>query len=326
MTMIGEEGYKRFPCGWCSSCRIDRREMWTDRLVHESLMSKRGSVFLTLTYNQKCLPENRSLCRKDLTNFFKKLRINLHRKYKQDIKIKYYAVGEYGGKFGRPHYHAIITGLNYKLDSQVINDSWRVNGFRAGFCKVKPANHSNIRYTLGYIDKQSSFDKKFFEKKGIESVFGTMSKGIGYSFFQSHFFDIAKAGGYYRKGRLRPMPRYYKTKYKQLYQAYSAPDSRAMRDQELYECRLSGHGDDLLSFRKDKMMFRERWIQNNARVHGKPMDMHNIRMLELSSVRSPEVQKFVTTCTNNMSRQKYLDNQCKYITCTDFTTNDFPIF
>jgi hypothetical protein len=59
-----------------------------------------------LTYDDEHLPPNNSLLKKDLQKFFYKLRQKI-----KPIKIRYFAVGEYGSnKTKRPHYHIILFG------------------------------------------------------------------------------------------------------------------------------------------------------------------------------------------------------------------------
>lgn len=115
---------------------------------HESQMWERNS-FLTLTYDDKNLPKDKSINKRALQLFIKRLRKHLYNKvfdvieskeeliknlslaefttyYENCIKavrIRYYACGEYGddklyhfrnkygGDLGRPHYHAIM--FNY---------------------------------------------------------------------------------------------------------------------------------------------------------------------------------------------------------------------
>ena len=97
------------PCGKCLHCRKKQRSEWAMRLYHE-LGYHQDSVFLTLTYNDKSLPKNDSLVKRDLQLFFKRLRKALP----SDKKIKYFACGEYGDDKECPHYHAIVFGLGLK--------------------------------------------------------------------------------------------------------------------------------------------------------------------------------------------------------------------
>lgn len=68
------KGVLAFGCGQCNPCRINRRRLWTHRIMLESL--KHGdSSFVTLTY--ETLPSDGSLVPKDLQNFMKYLRMRV---------------------------------------------------------------------------------------------------------------------------------------------------------------------------------------------------------------------------------------------------------
>lgn len=95
---------------------------WSFRLLQEDKKST-SSKFITLTYADETLPITRngyrSLCKRDLQLFFKNLR-KIHSKGKRNRSIKYFAVGEYGGKVGRPHYHIIL----FNADIGKIREAW----------------------------------------------------------------------------------------------------------------------------------------------------------------------------------------------------------
>ena len=87
------------PCGKCIACLHNKRSDWQFRLRQEHKASK-SSMFVTLTYRRKFLPEGGSLSKRDLQLFLKRLR-----KKDESVKIRYYAVGEYGSQRKRAHYH-----------------------------------------------------------------------------------------------------------------------------------------------------------------------------------------------------------------------------
>lgn len=95
------------PCRQCIGCRLEKSRQWATRLLHE-IPYHDNACFLTLTYDDKHLPENQSLIKADLQTFFKNLRRRMDYYGKQ--KIKYFACGEYGDQTGRPHYHAALFG------------------------------------------------------------------------------------------------------------------------------------------------------------------------------------------------------------------------
>ncbi|AXH75968.1 MAG: replication initiator protein [Microviridae sp.] len=79
------------------------------------------NCFITLTYNDESLPVGGTLVKKDAQDFLKRLRFWLG-----SIKISYFLCGEYGddadrtfrdqygGQVGRPHYHALIFGYDFR--------------------------------------------------------------------------------------------------------------------------------------------------------------------------------------------------------------------
>lgn len=64
------------PCGQCLGCRLDRARMWTSRIIHEASLHEydHGNSFVTLTYDDKNLPNNWSLDKRHFQLFMKRLR------------------------------------------------------------------------------------------------------------------------------------------------------------------------------------------------------------------------------------------------------------
>jgi hypothetical protein len=76
------------------------------RLTHEAEFHQ-NSWFVTLTYDPEHLPHGGSLRQAHISTFVKALR------KKVPSKVRYFGVGEYGGKFGRPHLHLILFGPDF---------------------------------------------------------------------------------------------------------------------------------------------------------------------------------------------------------------------
>lgn len=100
------------PCGQCIGCRLERSRQWAIRCVHEASLHEKN-CFITLTYNNKNLPENGSLDKSHFQKFMKRLR-----KAYPNEKIKFFHCGEYGEKKGRPHYHACLFGFDFPDKTQ----------------------------------------------------------------------------------------------------------------------------------------------------------------------------------------------------------------
>lgn len=99
------KGRHAFGCGQCMPCRINKRRVWSHRIMLEASQYSDNN-FVTLTYDEEHLPEDGSVSVRELQLFFKRLRISLG-----DKKIRYFAVGEYGDETWRPHYHVAL--FNY---------------------------------------------------------------------------------------------------------------------------------------------------------------------------------------------------------------------
>lgn len=204
VTIQDKEGTGRtmqVPCGRCINCRVNKASEWTNRIMCEA-SSHKYVYFCTLTYAPEYLPNNGTLVKKHLQDFFKRLR-------KRVGKFRYYAVGEYG-EYGRPHYHYIIFGVDFKNLSEGITSSWNF-----GFTRVDSFNLATARYVARYVTKKFTGDKaKFYQEKNIIPEFSLMSRrpGIGLDFFKKNIQNI-KDNGYIRiSGKKAPIPRYFYNK------------------------------------------------------------------------------------------------------------------
>lgn len=115
--LFGYEGYKRglpiikLPCGKCPECQKDYYTQWATRGSRE-LERWPISLFITLTYNDEHLPADRSLNKKDVQDFIK--RVKKHANSSKENPIRQIYCGEYGTKTLRPHYHVILFNLDFE--------------------------------------------------------------------------------------------------------------------------------------------------------------------------------------------------------------------
>lgn len=210
-------GPVKIKCRWCMSCRVANRTHWQDRIEQEHFMTSSGMSFVTFTYDDNHLyfkskhALQPSLCKSDVKQFLDALRYRLKSKgvpVNSVCNFKYYCVGEYGDQFGRPHYHFIFDGIDYRTCADYLRDCWH-----NGLIDVLPVLDGGIRYVLKYLDKQLHGDQAEVEYDCTfrERPFNTMSNGIGLSYWDSTLESImANDWRYSWKRRLSPVSTYYK--------------------------------------------------------------------------------------------------------------------
>lgn len=172
--------YIEIPCGRCAGCIADKKRNQAIRCLAEMKDHDPDTCFFfTFTYDDEHLPADGKINKRDPQLFFKLLRRH------GDVfgkNIRYFLAGEYGEKTKRPHYHAIIFGINLPdlkkygksgkftiFTSELINKYW----FR-GSVMIAPVTYETCFYTAGYCDKKMS----------DQDVFKIQSKGLGLKFFR----------------------------------------------------------------------------------------------------------------------------------------------
>lgn len=208
------------PCGQCLGCRLDKANDWAIRCVHEAMLHSHN-CFITLTYNDDCLPADQSLHRDHLQLFFKRLRRYLD--YHQNSKIRFLCCGEYGDLNRRPHYHVLIFGW-FPSDVRKISAlTAGYNLFRSptleklwpyGFNTVGAITFESARYVAKYsLKKQTGKNAFMYDALGIspEFVGCSLKPGIGSNYFNKYAEDIFKLGFVTINGSKYKIPRYYQT-------------------------------------------------------------------------------------------------------------------
>lgn len=203
------------PCGHCPYCRYRMSRTWVLRLKLEATRWQKKS-FLTLTYNDESLID-KSLHPEHLNSFWKRLRYYVCKKYGDDYHIKYFSCGEYGDKFGRPHYHALIFGLD-ESDNDIILKAWTF-----GFIQNGTLTENSIKYVAGYALKKLGKDKDRFRRSKRYPEFIRASQGIGKWIVQElpHFTPVI-----YMDGRLEFLGRYLTTKLAERFYPYYDLETR----------------------------------------------------------------------------------------------------
>lgn len=140
--------FLHLPCGRCIGCRKDRAKAWALRCTLED-QAHLHTAFTTLTYDDAHLPP--TLQRNHLQLFLKRLR-----KYAAGRTIRFFASGEYGEQYHRPHYHAILFGLDGKpsaTDCELVQRAWP-----HGHTRTEPCTPARINYIAGYVAKKIGDD------------------------------------------------------------------------------------------------------------------------------------------------------------------------
>lgn len=128
------------PCSRCVPCWVKRKATWATKLELELWATESScSAFVTDTYSAEYLPPGASLRRRDVQLRMKRLRKALASAGHPPFRAAY--CGEYGGRFGRPHYHSMLFGVDPFVWVEVIKATWGLGG-----TDVKLAEPGRCRY------------------------------------------------------------------------------------------------------------------------------------------------------------------------------------
>lgn len=179
------QGVRAFPCGQCMPCRLNRRRVWTHRLLLEQLQHG-DSAFVTLTYDDDHLPLGESLVPKDAQDWLKRFRKDIY-----PLKVRYYLVGEYGDESFRPHYHVALFGYptcrfgvsrysRSRLGCCDICDRVRDTWGR-GYVSLGILEPNSAQYIAGYVTKKmTSGDDPRLGGRHPEFARMSLRPGLGY--------------------------------------------------------------------------------------------------------------------------------------------------
>lgn len=206
---------QQWPCGKCHSCRINRKRDWQARLLLEAASSA-FSAFLTLTIEVKDAHKD-SYCtyldKRTVQLFLKRLR-----RACSGVSIRYLIVGEYGEKFGRAHYHALVFSTA-PLAPAVVIKAW---GF--GSVDFGDVQQESIDYCLAYVLKGRSDCAHLAawdgERRRRHPEFRLYSQGLGRAALPSLCVADRETGELVLQrefrvlGRSWPIGRYFRQRYR----------------------------------------------------------------------------------------------------------------
>lgn len=216
-AQTGEALFKyKIPCGNCVGCRLDYSRDWAARCSLEQLAlqdrvgkdAKELAWFITLTYDDEHLPhedmyDNPTLNYKHLQDFWKRLRRYAEYHGLGD-NIRYYAAGEYGEKYSRPHYHAVVFGLcipdlkpwaKNELNDQLYLSEMIADLWNHGFVTIGEFSWKTGAYVARYVMKKyKGKETIWYDVKNVEYEKAMMSRrpGLAFDYFESHAEEIYK--------------------------------------------------------------------------------------------------------------------------------------
>lgn len=226
--IFGWEGVKnglqelKLPCGKCPECQKEYYTSWATRGSRE-LSNWDTSIFITLTYDEENLPDDKSLNKKHIQDFIK--RVKKHFKSSRENPIRQTYCGEYGTITLRPHYHCILYNCDfvdkkrhYKSDQghQVYTSKLLSQLWGKGLAEFGYATPASVAYLYKYILKKKTRKEKLkpfiVEHDGItydvehEFIESSRNPGIGASLRGS---DSIKKGYLTVNGVKKKIPKYY---------------------------------------------------------------------------------------------------------------------
>jgi len=229
-------------CGQCIGCRLERSRQWAIRCMHEASLYE-FNCFITLTYDEKNLPEDGSLNYRDFQLFMKRLRkqtalpaSGLHAASRHLLtknKIRFYMCGEYGEINNRPHFHACLFNLDFKdkvllkksssghelYTSPTLEKIWT-----KGYSTIGALTFESAAYTARYIMKKINGQQanKHYENINQEtgeitikkSEINNMSRkpGIASQWLEKYMTDVYPHDYVVTRGQKNKPPRYYDKK------------------------------------------------------------------------------------------------------------------
>lgn len=223
------EGFKdlpvKLPCGRCPDCKLEYSRQWAIRGSHE-LACFEDNCFITLTYADSHLPDYGQLVKKDFQDFMKRLR-----KHYEPRRIRYMMCGEYGEKFARPHFHAILFNLDF-TDKQLLHRNHNGDNLYSsetlskiwgkGLTSIGGATFESVAYVARYITKKvigpdAEDHYEFLDYDGVvhervkEYAHTSKKPGIGKTWLEKFKGDVFPRDYVVIRGKKMAPPKYYKS-------------------------------------------------------------------------------------------------------------------
>lgn len=139
-----------------------------------------------------------------------------------------FGCGEYGGQFGRPHYHLIVFS-NHHIPREEYEKHWKL-----GFVDIGTCTPASIAYVCKYSVKKvlGQAGKSYYADRKIIPEFGIFPKrpAMGLKWLEDNL-PFVKSNNFvwYNNGKRR-IPRYYKKKFAEIDPLTAESKSLAAQD------------------------------------------------------------------------------------------------
>lgn len=190
--------------------------------MHEASLYE-DNCFITLTYNDKHLPANRSVDVREYQLFMKRLRKRF------GPNIRFYHCGEYGAKLLRPHYHACLFNFDFadkrlfkiQNEQRIYTSNSLEEIWPLGFSTIGSVTFDSAAYVARYIMKKMNgllagshyqiIHPETGEVLDLRPEYTTMSRrpGIGAGWFEKFKGDVYPSDEVIVRGRSVRPPKYY---------------------------------------------------------------------------------------------------------------------
>lgn len=242
------------PCGSCIGCRTARALQWARRCVHEA-SEFADNTFVTLTYSEEHVPADGSLVPRALQLFLKRLRRRAGRPAPRGASslhpvisdrsrsIRFFACGEYGDRYGRPHYHALLFNCGFRDRYLVGKDLYEsptlASLWPSGRAVLGAVTAASANYVAQYSLKKLSTVACDSDGVVRHPVFLRMSlkPGIGANWLSRFRADL-QHGYLVADGHRQAIPRAYKARLSIL-----DPQLLELLDFRAHQFRVSLHSD-----------------------------------------------------------------------------------
>jgi hypothetical protein len=183
--------------------------------MHEAELHQ-DNCMVTLTYDDKHLPDDGSLRPRDTQLWLKRFRKEFPGK-----KIKFFLAGEYGDEKQRPHYHVLLFGIDFQNEVKYNKDDSRPSvvvlekTWGHGNVHVAPLTYETAAYVARYCLKKQESENDYVNKSNgviLSREFTRMSRrpGIAAEWLEKNHVDTYQDDTVIMQGnrKSRP-PRYY---------------------------------------------------------------------------------------------------------------------